>query len=77
MSKRKKQQYVQTAPKKQGGSFLFNFILFLGFVFAVSAVGIFISGYSNFQTQWDQTEWTVATAQVMEVTDSQVNGITV
>ena len=77
MSKRKKQQYVQTAPKKQGGSFLFNFILFLGFVFAVSAVGIFISGYSNFQTQWDQTEWTVATAQAMEVTDSQVNGITV
>ena len=72
-----KQKKTHSQPQAKSSGFLFNFILFLGFVFAVSAVGIFISGYSNFQTQWDQTEWTVATAQVVEVTDSQVNGTTV
>lgn len=72
-----KQKKTYNHPQEKSPSFLSNFILFLGFVFAVSAVGIFISGYANFQTQWDQTEWTATTAQVVDVTTSEVDGATV
>ncbi len=68
MSKRKKQQYVQTAPKKQGGSFLTKVITFVGFISVINAVISLVAGYGTFQTQWAQTEWTATTAQVVEVT---------
>lgn len=67
MSKRKKQQYVQTAPKKQGGSFLTKVITFVGFISVINAVISLVAGYGTFQTQWAQTEWTATTAQVVEV----------
>ena len=67
MSKRKKQQYVQTAPKQQGGSFLTKVITFVGFISVINAVISLVAGYGTFQTQWAQTEWTATTAQVVEV----------
>lgn len=70
MSKRKKQQYVQTAPKKQGGSFLTKVITFVGFISVINAVISLVAGYGTFQTQWAQTEWTATTAQVVEVSQS-------
>lgn len=68
MSKHKKKQYVQTEPKKQSGGFLLKFVTFLGVISIFNAVFMFLSGFGTFQTQWDQTEWTVTTAQVVEVT---------
>lgn len=72
---KQKNQHNQPQGKSQG--FLTNFILFLGFLFVVSAVGVFLSGYATFQTQWDQTEWTAVTAQVVDVTASEAGGATV
>lgn len=65
---KKKQKHQQSQEKPQG--FLANFILFLGILFVISAVYFFCSGYINFNTQWDQTEWTPVTAQVVEVTQA-------
>ena len=63
----KKQQYVQTQPKKQGKGFLSKVIAFVGFISVLNAVISLVAGYSSFQTQWAQTEWTATTAQVVEV----------
>lgn len=63
----KKQQYVQTQPKKQGRGFLSKVIIFVGFISVINAIISLVAGYGTFQTQWKQTEWPATTAQVMEV----------
>lgn len=68
MSKqKKKQQYVQTQPKKQGRGFLSKVIVFVGFISLINAIISLVAGYGTFQTQWKQTEWPATTAQVVEV----------
>lgn len=66
MKKKKKHQQPQPQDKPQG--FLSNFILFLGILFAIGALYFFGTGYFQFQTQWDQMEWTAVSAQVVDVT---------
>lgn len=63
----KKQQYVQTQPKKQGRGFLSKVIVFVGFISVINAIISLVAGYGTFQTQWEQTEWPATTAQVVEV----------
>lgn len=72
-----KQNNQLSHPQEKSRSFLVNFILFLGFLFVVSAVAVFLSGYANFQTQWDQTEWTAVVAQVVDVTATETDHATV
>lgn len=64
----KKQPYVQTQPKKQGGGFLSKVIVFVGLISALNAIISLVAGYGTFQTQWSQTEWPATTAHVVEVT---------
>lgn len=67
MSKHNKKQYVQTQPTQQGRGYLSKFITFMGIISIFNAVFLFLSGFGTFQTQWDQTEWPVVTAQVVQV----------
>lgn len=67
----KKQQYVQTQPKKQGRGFLSKVITFVGLISVLNAVISLVAGYGTFQTQWEQTEWPAITAQVVEVSQGQ------
>lgn len=68
MSKHKKQPYVQAKPTKQGGGYLSRFVMFVGVIAVINAIYFFGAGFFRFQSQWDQTEWTATTAQVVEVT---------
>ena len=66
MSKHKKQPYVQAKPTKQRGGYLSRFVMFVGVIAVINAIYFFGAGFFRFQSQWDQTEWTATTAQVVE-----------
>lgn len=68
MSKHKKQSSVQAKPKQQGGGYFSRFLMFVGVIAIINAIYFLSAGFPTFQSQWDQTEWTATTAQVVEVT---------
>lgn len=68
MSKHKKQSPVPAKPKQQGSGYFSRFLMFVGVIAVINAIYFLSAGFPTFQSQWDQTEWTATTAQVVEVT---------